>query len=68
VRCPAQDGGQDRFISLTEFLASQIFGAWEVVMAFDQGSGLRPHAGSDGQRHQEMMRAVTGAIGTVSST
>jgi AAA+ superfamily predicted ATPase len=63
VRCPTPDGGE-RFVSLTEFLATQIFGSWEIVMGYDQGVGLRAQAGSDAQRHQEMMRTVSGIIGS----
>jgi AAA+ superfamily predicted ATPase len=63
VRCPTADGGE-KFVSLSEFLATQIFGSWEVVMGFDQGAGLRAQAGSDSQRHQEMMRNVSAAIGS----
>lgn len=62
VRCPTADGGE-KFVSLSEFLATQIFGAWEIVLGFDQGSGLRAQAGGDAQRHQAMMRTLTAIMG-----
>ena len=65
VRCRTTDGGE-RFVSVAEFLATQIFGSWEIVMNFDQGAGLRAVAGSDRQRHQEMMRTVGAVIGSPS--
>jgi AAA+ superfamily predicted ATPase len=63
VRCPAADGGE-KFVSLSEFLATQVFGAWEIVMGFDQGSGLRALGGANAQRHQEMMRNASAVIGS----
>jgi AAA+ superfamily predicted ATPase len=56
-------GGTDRFVNLTEFLATQLFGAWDIVLGYDLGRGLRPVAGRDGQRLHEMMNHVSGIIG-----
>ncbi len=62
VRC--QDvAGQDTFVSLPDFLATQVFGSWDVVLAYDVGRGLRPLAGSDGKRLQQMMQHISGVIG-----
>lgn len=65
VRCRTADGNE-KFVSVTEFLATQIFGSWEIVLGFDQGAGLRAQAGSNVQRHQEMMRTLGAVIGSPS--
>ena len=62
VRCEGADG-QDNYVSLPDFLATQVFGSWDVVLSYDVGRGLRPLAGSDAKRLQGMMQHVTGAIG-----
>lgn len=55
--------GQDRFVSLDEFLATQLFGNWGVVLSYDLGSGMRPLAGSDADRLQDMVKYVSPRIG-----
>ncbi|HEY2415281.1 MAG TPA: AAA family ATPase [Pirellulaceae bacterium] len=61
VRC--QSGDATSFISLADFLATQLFGSWDVTLSYDLGRGLRPVAGDDGKRLQGMMQYVSGAIG-----
>ncbi|MDH3717890.1 MAG: AAA family ATPase [Planctomycetota bacterium] len=66
VRCPAagdDDNGPDRFVSLAEFLSSQVFGNWDVVVSYDLGRGMRPQAGRDSGRLQEMVRHISSVIG-----
>ncbi len=68
IRCPDEVGQADpappdKFVSLTDFLSTQLFGAWDIVLAYDVGRGLRPQAGSDGQRLQAMMQFIAGVIG-----
>lgn len=62
VRCPGADG-KESFVSISDFLATQVFGNWDVVLSYDVGRGLRPLAGNDAKRLQGMMQTVTGAIG-----
>lgn len=62
IRCPTPDG-EDRFISLQEFLASQVFGNWGVVINYDLGSGMRLQAGSNAERLQKMVTHVSPRIG-----
>ena len=62
VRAQGPDG-KDTFISLPDFLATQVFGSWDVVLGCDLGRGLRGLAGSDAKRLQTMMQHVTGALG-----
>jgi len=52
VRCP--DGDGDAYRSLPEFLATQLFGSWDVILHYDMARGLRPLAGADGKRLQAM--------------
>ncbi len=60
---PYQDGGQERYGSLPEFLAGQIFGSWDIMLGYDLGQGLRPLAGTDAGRLQTMMQYLTGRLG-----
>lgn len=60
---PYREGSQDRYGSLTEFLAGQVFGAWDVMLGYDLGQGLRPLAGADPGRLQKMMQYLTGRLG-----
>ncbi len=66
VRQPGPDG-KDAFSSLSDFLAAQVFGNWEVVLSYDLGRGLRPLAGSDSKRLQSMLQHLTGQLGAVAS-
>jgi AAA+ superfamily predicted ATPase len=62
VRCEADDNAAS-YLSLTDFLASQVFGSWDLVTSYDVGRGLRPVAGSDSKRLQSMMQQLTSVIG-----
>jgi len=55
--------GKAAFISLPDFLATQVFGAWDITLSYDLGRGLRAVAGDDGPRLAGMMQYVTGVIG-----
>ena len=61
VRCQGAD--EDTFVNLSDFLATQLFGSWDVVLGCDLGRGLRPIAGSDSKRLQGMMQHITGVLG-----
>ena len=45
VRCPRRGRRATSFVSLTEFLATQVFGTWDVVLSYDLSRGLRAVAG-----------------------
>lgn len=62
IRCPAADGG-DVYCNLSEFLASQIFGSWDVVVQYDLARGLRAAAGSDPKRLQGMVQYLSSRLG-----
>jgi AAA+ superfamily predicted ATPase len=52
------EGDTRRFVDLKEFLATQLFGTWDVVLEYDLGRGLKPLAAGDGARLQAMTRAL----------
>jgi AAA+ superfamily predicted ATPase len=53
VRCPDEAG--DTYRSLPEFLATQLFGSWDVILHYDMARGLRPLAGADAKRLHGMV-------------
>ncbi|MBI2824759.1 MAG: ATP-binding protein [Planctomycetia bacterium] len=56
---------QDECSNLTEFLAGQLFGSWDLVLHYDLSRGLRPLAGRDSQRLQSMVRYLSGRFGEI---
>ena len=62
IRCQLQDGS-DVYCNLTEFLGSQVFGSWDIVVQYDLATGLRAAAGSDSKRLQTMMQHLTSRLG-----
>ena len=62
VRQPVA-GAKDSFTSLSDFVASQVFGSWEIVLSYDLGRGLRLLSGSDPKRLQQMLQHVTPLLG-----
>jgi AAA+ superfamily predicted ATPase len=58
-------GGSDDadYGSFPEFLATQLFGAWDVVLRHDLGQGLRLFVGSDPERLRKMVALATPRIG-----
>jgi hypothetical protein len=49
--------------SLPEFLARELFGRWDVVLAYDVGRGLRPLAGPDPTRLRTMAQWLSERLG-----
>ena len=60
-----REGAGDAWCNVAEFLATQLFGAWDVVLHYDLGRGLRPLAGSDPGRLQGMIQQLAGRLGEV---
>ena len=52
LACPGPKG--DDYANLSEFLATQVFGAWDIVLHYDVGRGLRTLAGADAERLKAM--------------
>jgi AAA+ superfamily predicted ATPase len=63
----AADEGGDRFVNLGDFLATQVFGSWDVVLGYDLGRGIRPLAGGDAKRLQAMVQYLSGSIGAANT-
>lgn len=65
VCCP--DGGDDAYCSLTEFLATQVFGTWDLVLGYDLSQGLRPQAGRNAERLRAMQQFLSSRWGEPSN-
>src|SRR6187399_1517666 len=61
VRLPA--GDEIRYCELTEFLATQVFGRWDLVLCYDLSRGLRAIAGQDSDRLRAMSQFLTSRWG-----
>lgn len=50
-----------------DFLARELFGRWDIVLAYDVGRGLRPLAGPDPVRLRTMVQWLTERLGNAAS-
>ncbi len=57
------DPGSDAYGTIPEFLATQLFGAWDLVLRHDLSQGLRIFAGSDAGRLRKMTALAMDRIG-----
>jgi AAA+ superfamily predicted ATPase len=57
-----RDGGA-AYGGVTEFLATQLFGKWDVVLQHDLSLGLKAAAGGDGDRLRRMIALLSERIG-----
>jgi AAA+ superfamily predicted ATPase len=64
---PSPEEGHTAYSNLPEFLATQLFGSWDVVLHYDLARGLRALTGSDAERLQGMMRRLTPTLGEPAS-
>jgi AAA+ superfamily predicted ATPase len=64
---PSHEDGRTAYCNLPEFLATQLFGSWDLVLHYDLARGLRALAGSDAERLQGMMRRLTATLGEPAS-
>lgn len=58
-----EDGSKTEFLNITSFLGEYLFGRWDLVLKHNLSKGLQALAGRDANRHQEMMRELTGLFG-----
>jgi AAA+ superfamily predicted ATPase len=58
-----EQGTGAAYCSLSEFLATQVFGSWDIVLHYDLAGGLRALAGPDPARLQKMVRWLTSRWG-----
>jgi len=61
IRC--SDGPEDSYCSLPEFLTTQIFGRWDLVLGYDLSQGLRPQAGHNAERLRAMQQQLVARWG-----
>ena len=61
------DDEGSRYGVLAEFLAEQLFGRWSMVLHYDLGRGLRPLAGRDEKRLQDMVALANKKVGDLSA-
>ncbi len=64
---PCPDGDRTTYCNLPEFLATQLFGSWDLVLHYDLARGLRALAGGDAERLQGMVRRLTASLGEPAS-
>jgi len=57
------DGEQDAYCNLLEFLTTQVFGKWDIVLGHDLSRGLRPRAGDDPERLRKMVQYLSARWG-----
>lgn len=60
---PCVNGQNTEFLSLPSFLGEYLFGRWDIVLQHNLSKGLQALAGRNSDRHQEMMRDLTGLFG-----
>jgi len=60
-----RSGGETdpRWTGLSEFLAEQVFGRWDLVLHYDLARGLRCLAGGNGKRLKKMVEVVNKWLG-----
>ena len=59
-----QETGKERtYGGITDFLATQLFGSWDVVLRHDLSQGLRIAAGPDAERLRRMVALLSERIG-----
>lgn len=61
IRVP--DGDEGRYVGLTDFLVSQVFGRWDLVLGYDLSRGLRALAADDAARLRTMSQFLVGRWG-----
>ncbi len=64
---PVARGERAHFGTLTEFLAEQLFGRWDLVLRYDLASGLRCLAGRDKDRLREMVPLANKKVADLSA-
>ena len=53
--------------TVPDFLARELFGRWDIVLAYDVGKGLRPLAGPDPSRLRTMAQWLTERLGNATT-
>ncbi len=61
IYCPG--GGENNYVSLSDFLATQVFGNWDLVLGHDLSRGLQPRTGADADRLRKMVQFLAARWG-----
>lgn len=64
---PRDAAAPQAYCNIPDFLASQVFGMWDIVLGYDLGRGLKPMPGGDAARLQEMVKYLTARLGDLNS-
>jgi len=65
VRSPNNGGEGDTYGNLNDFLYTQVFGRWDIVVSHDLSRGLRAQAGKNAERLRGMLQYLAGRWGEV---
>ena len=60
---PLTPGERPRYGSLNEFLATQLFGRFDLVLGFDLAHGIKPFGGGDVERQRQMVGLISRRLG-----
>jgi AAA+ superfamily predicted ATPase len=63
IRMPDANGDGERYGHLVDFLGTNLFGSWDVVLRHDLSHGLRAVSGGDSSRLQSMMQTIASYFG-----
>ena len=60
---PISGGDKPRYGSINEFLATQLFGRFDLVLGFDLAHGISAYAGGDAERQRLMVGLMSRRLG-----
>lgn len=61
IPCETPEG--TKFLGLSEFLGEYLFGRWDFVLRHNLSRGLEAMAGTNADRHRQMMQTLSGMLG-----
>ncbi|MCE9630061.1 MAG: AAA family ATPase, partial [Planctomycetia bacterium] len=67
IAAPAPVADANAWGTVPDFLAREMFGRWDIVLAYDVGKGLRPLAGPDPSRLRTMAQWLTERLGNAAT-
>ncbi len=67
IAAPAAAADGNAWGTVPDFLAREMFGRWDIVLAYDVGKGLRPLAGPDPARLRTMAQWLTERLGNAAT-
>ena len=67
IAAPTPAADANAWGTVPDFLAREMFGRWDIVLAYDVGKGLRPLAGPDPSRLRTMAQWLTERLGNAAT-